>query len=524
MLNYWWVTRPKRKLDSVPEVLTVFSEISLNQEWQGQVNTQISLEDALEQAGLKRVGTRRDQGGSGARTYAAWLESLGLIFRQGKDGKGNIKLTLAGEAIMSGDSPVDVLKNQVLKYQFPSTFSISRGVKVSPRFRIRPFRFLLKLLSDSGIQYLTQEEIGRVVAVNAENESDKCYNEVVNKIQKYRQYGTASLDPEFFTKYGPSRGGVNLDHPYSHLDDMANTMINWLEYTQLCKRNDEKHLVILEEKKEEVRKILNQRPAFIDRPENHEFFQRKYGLDPKHRKDTRNLEKTKSITPQIIAENKIKQAYIIKAGKEPIAEITAELISSISDSTGIQKALVEDTLNKLYPHGSIGSFLVSYFEMAFKGRDEAVDFEEATTKLFRQVFHYDATHLGQTGPLSAPDVLLISDNEGYQAIIDNKAYAKYELPGDHRNRMIHNYIEKVSNYSDSDYPVAFFSYISGGFSSTFTKNLQQIIKESKTNGSGITVSTFIKMIKNQQSGEKTYSHAELKKLFGINRQIYLQDI
>ena len=26
MLNYWWVTRPKRKLNSIPEVLAAFAE------------------------------------------------------------------------------------------------------------------------------------------------------------------------------------------------------------------------------------------------------------------------------------------------------------------------------------------------------------------------------------------------------------------------------------------------------------------------------------------------------------------
>ena len=34
---------------------------------------------ALEKAGLKREGERRDQTGGGARTYKAWLASLGLI-------------------------------------------------------------------------------------------------------------------------------------------------------------------------------------------------------------------------------------------------------------------------------------------------------------------------------------------------------------------------------------------------------------------------------------------------------------
>ena len=152
MLNYWWVTRPKRKLNSIPEVLSTYAEISLDQEWQRQRDTHLSFEDALEAAGLKRQGERRDHTGGGGRTYQAWVESLGLIFTQESTGK--IKLTLAGEAIMNGDSPVSVLTNQILKYQFPSSYSLSCGVNVSRRFRIRPFRFLLRLLNDSRIHPL----------------------------------------------------------------------------------------------------------------------------------------------------------------------------------------------------------------------------------------------------------------------------------------------------------------------------------------------------------------------------------
>lgn len=522
MLNYWWVTRPKRKLDSIPEVLAAFADISLNQEWSGQKGVQMAYEEALEAAGLKRVGARRDQSGSGGRTYGAWMESLGLIFKQKTT--GNIKLTLAGEAIMAGDSPVDVLKSQVLKYQFPSAFSLSRGVKVSTRFRIRPFRFLLRLMLDERIGYLTEDEIAKICAVDAENESDKCYESVVNHILQYRSYGDQCLDPDFFQKYKPSRGECNPDHPFSHLKDMANTMVNWLEYTQLVTRDDNKHLVILDEKINEVRLILAKVPAFIDRPEDHEFYQRKYGLDPKHRKDLRNLDETKTITAKIIAEQKIRQAYIRASIAKPITGITPDLIADITEETGINTSLVEDVLRKTYPHGSIGAFMASYFEMAFKGTEEAVDFEKATTELFHDVFKYNAIHLGQTGSKSAPDILLLSDDEGYQAIIDNKAYSKYSITGDHLNRMVHNYIEKIATYSDSTYPIGFFSYIAGGFGKQIDRQIKQESMESGVRGSGITVSNFIKMIENQTSGDRTYSHRELRDIFSLNRQIRLEDI
>lgn len=171
MLNYWWVTRSKRRLDSVPEVLAAFAELSADDLWSGQRDTQLEYEEALEKAGLKRKGLRRDQSGSGARTYKSWLESLGLIFEQ--TGTRHIMLTYAGEAVMNGENPVPILKNQVLKYQFPSAFSVSRGVNVSRRFKIHPFIFLLRLLMDSRIGCLEEEEIGRVCAVYAENESKK---------------------------------------------------------------------------------------------------------------------------------------------------------------------------------------------------------------------------------------------------------------------------------------------------------------------------------------------------------------
>lgn len=522
MLNYWWVTRPKRRLDSIPEVLATFADISLNQEWSGQRNTHMAYEEALESAGLKRIGQRRDQSGSGGRTYGAWLASLGLIFNQKPS--GNIKLTLAGEAIMAGDSPVDVLKNQVLKYQFPSSFSISRGVQVNERFRIHPFRFLLRLMLDFRIAYLTQEEIAKICIVEAENETEKCYEYIVKRILQYRDVGDACLEKDFFVKYKPSRGQVNPEHPYSHLIDIANTMENWIEYSQLAKRDDERRLLILDDKVDEVREILSEPLTFIDRPEEHEFYQRKYGLDPKHQKDTRNLEKTQTITAKIIATNKIKQAYIKASIAKPIMTITPNIIGEIAEETGIEQMLVEEVLLKTYPHGSIGSFMASYFEMAFKGTEDAIDFEKATTELFEDVFKYKATHLGQTGSKSAPDVILISDAEGYQAIIDNKAYSKYSITGDHHNRMVHNYIEKIGNYSECNYPIGYFAYIAGGFGKQIDKQIKAEAIESGVHGSGITVSTFIKMIENQTKGERVYSHKDLRRIFGLNRQIHFSDI
>lgn len=517
MLNYWWVTRPKRKLNSVPEVLATFADLSLNQEWNGQRNSHLAYEEALEAAGLKRVGDRRDQTGGGARTYKAWLISLGLIFSQNNSGK--IKLTLAGEAIMNGDSPVAVISNQILKYQFPSSFSIGRGVQVSDRFKIRPFRFLLKLLLDNRIQYLTEEEIAKIVVTEAENESEKCFEYIVRRIEKFRDVGDACLDCDFVIKYAPSKGEVNPEHPYSHLMDLANTLVNWLEYTQLVTRQ-EGRMFLLENRKEDVREILTETPPFIDRPEDHEFFQRKYGTDPKHKKDNRNLNISETITARTIAKQKVMQAYMAIALERPITKITTPVVDYIISRTGIDEKTVEDILIETYPNGSVGTFMTKYFEMAFKGRDEATEFEKATVELFGNVFNFETKHVGPIG--LTPDVLLVSDSDGYQAIIDNKAYHKYSISNDHYNRMVHNYIENVNNYGVNGVPLAFFTYIAGGFGSNIDTQIRSIYDATGVKGSAMCVSNLIKLVEANQ--EKRFSHKEIRELFGLNRQILMRDI
>lgn len=522
MLNYWWAPRPKRKLNSIPEILAVFSTVSLDAQWQGSIGLHRLFEDGLEEAGLKRIGERRDARGSGGRTYYAWLSSLGLVFTQESTNKAF--LTLAGEAIMQGRSPVEVLKWQVLKYQFPSPFSLSIASpksRVNERFRIRPFLFLLRLLNDERIQYLTTEEIGKVVIVEAENETEKCYERIVRRVLNYRDGGDATLSSDFFSLYAPSSGSVNPNCPYRHLTDAANTFVNWLDYTQLIYREPGGIIKLLAEKKEEVGSILSKRIPFIDRPEDQEYFQRKYGLDPWHQKDTRNLTASKTITSRAIDQQRIKQAFIALSLRKPIRKITTEVIDYVVEVTGADGKLVEATLEKSYPNGAIGGFMTEYFEMAFKGTEEAIQFELATTELFKDIFGYNAIHLGQTGSKSAPDVLLLSDSDGYQAIIDNKAYSNYSISGDHFNRMVHNYIENISSYSSFPHPLAFFSYIAGGFGNQIDHQIRKIAEASGTHGAAITVSNMIRLVEKQN--EEPISHADIRRIFSVDRQIVLPD-
>jgi hypothetical protein len=444
---------------------------------------------------------------------------LGLLFIH--EATGTLKLTLAGEAIMAGDSPVAILKEQILKYQFPSSYSLSRNIQVAPRFKIRPFRFILRLLIDKRLNGLCEEEIAKVVIVESENETESCYNTVIDKILTFREKSDKCLDKDFFEKYPPSKGVVNKENPFGNLKDIANTIVNWVEYTQLAKRDeDDKILRIIPDKFNEVNAILADTPVFIDRPEQPEYYQRKYGLDPKHQKDTRNLAETKTITAKIIAEHKIKQAFVSESLKSPIGKITVELIDKIAETTGIEGCFVEETLKQNYPYGAIGSFMTEYFEMAFRGRDDAVEFEKATAEIFRAVMGFEAIH---TGPIGlTPDVLVLSVNDNFSGIIDNKAYSKYSISNDHHNRMVENYIKGLNNYYNDGLPLSFFSYIAGGFGQNISSQIKNIVDKTSVHGSAITVSNMINLV--EKYNTSSYTHSDIKSLFSLDRLILMNDL
>jgi hypothetical protein len=507
--DYWFVTRPKRKLNTIPEVLAAFCAVALDKKWTKNRELHIAFEEELENTGTKRVGERRDGSGSGGRTHAAMLFSLGLWFEK----NDKVYLTLAGDAIMNGKPPVDILKKQVIRFQYPSAYSAK---SVNQRFKIRPYIFLLRIINDSRICFLSQQEIAYIIALEAENETKECYEHVVNRVLEFRKRGEKMFEHDYFDKRKASK---------NNLMDVANTMMNWIDYTQLVYRVnvDGVSLVFNETEREtEINDILNSVPKFYSYPVEPDIYQRQYGLDPWHQKDTRNLLNTNAVSSETIDKNRILKVFFNYSSLKPIFSITNEVIIYVSKMAGTKDSFTERVLTKMYPHGALGGYLSNYRNMAFQGRDEAVNFEIATANLFYEVFGYKTVHLGQSGSKSVPDVLLISDSEGYQALIDNKAYERYSISGDHHNRMVHNYIGGISNYSSNKYPIGFFVYISGGFSKNIDQQIIKVVKDSKVHGSAITVSNLISMIEKHM--DNPYSHAQLKQIFGIDKKISLTDI
>lgn len=512
MINVWWFSRPKRRVTEVPSIIASVMSEAVGQEWSGNRKAHLAIEEALEHEGLKRVGDRRDQSGSGARTYNAWLRSYGFTFEY----NGKQEFTLIAEDIMNGADPVAIMRTQVLKYQFPSYFSLNSKSRVTDRFKIRPYRFILRLLLDPALRgYITEKEIGYIVIGEAENETESCYRKVVNHILDYRDRGMASIPTldEMNRIYRDGEQGK-----ITYYTDIANTMINVFEYTQLVIRkpiNDkESGLMIVPEAMGYIQKAMATNPPFIDRPEDGAYFQRKFGVGPNHQKDTRNLNDTHSVTPKMVMESQIQRSFIKLSMNEPIFSISSDVIDTIiADTHGVYSYnQVEDVVRRKYPGGMMNGFYSNYYQMAFMGQQKATEFEKATASLFDKVFGFETKHIGQGGSESVPDVILSTDTEGYQAIIDTKAYSAYNFPGDHILRMTHRYIPNINEYSFSKYPLLAYCYISGGFSKKAEEKLRKITSESnaKTPGSAFTVQTIIKLAERQLT--EPVSHASWRNL------------
>ncbi len=141
-------------------------------------------------------------------------------------------------------------------------------------------------------------------------------------------------------------------------------------------------------------------------------------------------------------------------------------------------------------------------------------------EIFKTVMGFEAVHIGPVG--LTPDVLVLSNQENFCGIIDNKAYSKYSISNDHHNRMITNYIKSISNYYTGKLPLTFFSYIAGGFGQNINAQIKNISDITSIHGSAITVSNMINLT--ERYNIEKYTHSDIKRLFSLNRLVLLSDL
>jgi hypothetical protein len=511
-INHWWTTRPKRKLITLVDVLRVFLAVAEGKQWSRNRDLHREFENALEENGLKGEGDRRDGQAGGARTYAAWLLSFGLWF---EDSSSLVRPTFAGEDLVKGVAPVPIITEQLLNFQYPSPFS--QKTRVNLRFRIFPFRFILKLLLQPKLNgMLSKAEIARFVITKAE--TDKDLNSVVESITAYRNSNEddSIFDDSFVQTYG------NI----TKLEDTANTFINQLEYTQLIGRIDgESKVFILDSQKSEVVKLLSKPNSLITRIDGeYEFFQRKYGLGLHHKRDDRKFSTVSNVSASQAEKSKVLLALSDILANQPIKSISKDILNRISEKTGVELRSVERIITSVGVQPSYDIFEEKYLQLSMSGRSFATEFEQATEGIFGvEGFGFDTKWIGSKP--NNPDILAISANKGneYLGILDTKAYKQYSIDGNHQRVMTQVYIPKYTKYNHNGINVEldFFSYIAGGFKSTIDKGIDIIYKQTAIKGFAITAQELLLLL--QKHRKSPISKQEFKRLFTLNRQILPTD-
>lgn len=514
----WFLPRQKRQLTLMIEYVSALNNLVVGKKWSGNHELQYAYEDEISRLGLRSTGNLRareeDLGGGGVRTTYAQLKTLGLIFEE--TGTKIVRLTYAGEALISGkQSFVEVMRYQLLRFQYPSNQFYRGNSLVDHRFNVHPFWLLLKLLSDDRISYLTVDEIKKILIVEADSDSEEKYEYLVSRILSYRVLGDEmlgySLEDKGQVVHFNERGNIISDKFY----DIANTFLAYLDSTQYVERYDKK-VILSELRRDEVKELVKEQVGFISHPELHENFQRKYGCDRFHASDRRRFDNNSQSTKEI-REQRILNAFVMESMQVPIRTISADLIVKLSMSTGYREEQIETVVRRAFPNGALNGFLARYREMAFAGRNEATDFETATRELLDTLFGFKAEHVGPLG--NTPDVYMESEEKEYCGIVDNKAYASYSISGDHHRRMVDVYIPK---YSNKRFPLRFFAYIAGGFGANINSQIQSIYDETAIPGCAITVDQIIEMVNRNET--QPYTHDKIKSIFSVNRRVMVADL
>ncbi|MFJ7649231.1 AlwI family type II restriction endonuclease [Lysinibacillus sp. NPDC097279] len=514
MINNWVIPRNKRILNPANEILALYNWLVVGQIWNGDTNLQLEFEDALERFKLKNPGNRRDRRAGGARTYESWLLNLGLIF---KETDTNIqRLTLSGEQLLNGTQlPGHLLTHQLLKLQYPSVYSKRARVQIHPRFNIRPFRFLLRLLNDTRIQSLNKREIGRFVLTEAENESVDCFEHVIQRILDYRAHGDTILPSNFPQLYPSSTSGIRtIEKTIEALEDNANVFITYLGITQFILQTSFKRLTYISLDPahiSEVQAILNDGSTLriLDTTNSYgsENFQRNYGLGIDQTRDNRSF-RQQTLTSTKYRENRIRAEFTHLSMNQPISQVTPQIVNTISSATGYSHSQVTDVLQRI-PLNSLNVFEQNYLNMARSGTSLATEFERTTVAIFEE-FEFNSQHVGPQ-PLH-PDIYV--ENGRFRGIIDTKAYHAYPLHNNNKNTMINNYIP---TYHSVTRPLNFYMYVANGFGPNVQTQMQDITNKTGVPGVAITAQALLSLLREFQAGNKTLN--DLETMFTSNTVI-----
>lgn len=493
-------SRPQRKLYRLPLTVAALQEAAGGEEWAGRRDSHIALEEILEREEVKKIGARRDASGSGGRTHAALVRSLGLAFESNETNR--LELTLAGEQLANGERPLSVLSNQVMRFQYPSPYSLGQNVNIDSKFKVRPFVLVMRLLLHPLLDgKLSKEEIAEIVIFEGIGDSQREADRVANLILEYRNGSVV----EGLPRRANAKAGTDPSKSKGTFGDIANTCMNWLEVTGVVERAP-KVISISESSRDDAQQLLltyGSRPL-IQNPTDEDRFQRSYGLPPGKSKDTRNLSASPAVSREDFVFSRVNTVLTHWSETELLINgATDDVVDRLVARTQFDHAEVEKAARKvLGTDRTLDSYLVNYQSLIYSSKTGApLLFEKATAEIIKHIFKIDATNIGQSG--REPDVLVRKPSK-WMGIIDTKAYGgAYSLPSDHQ-RAMREYVEKYKAAgNDKKEGLAFWSFIAGAVSTGAGSRASDLSQQVGVGGSVVGILAWLKIIRLGQSGELT---------------------
>lgn len=367
-----------------------------------------------------------------------------------------------------------ILQDLLLKHQYPSCYSNLSQIKMNPEIRVKPFLFVLRLLMHHDIGKMSVPEL--VIPV-VYGHNDGCFDLCVEKILKFRRTGDIKsvIDNYQIDLYTPRTQGKDIGSRLKDVNDVANTMKNWMQAACLidCDEADGRQtFTVAQSAEKKIRTMLACEQAFIEY-ESEESFQRKYGC-VKAVKDTRNLHpQAEKSSPE---KNIILSQFFEYIGNNIIDGYPEDFVLALKDNLGISEDVTRQVIE---PHlsKSLSFFESTYLELAAGGTATALAFEQATAQIMSSKLKFSARHTGQ---LKRPggqkggysDVFVIALDNIHCGIIDGKASPCYQLTSSDYYKMQGNYIPNYRELTNGrPLKLEFCSYVAGGF-----KNIPAALK------------------------------------------------
>ena len=454
----WFITRPERDPAFHEEALKALYKATNNFiiKWSSNRQLHKNYEQALIDIGVKRNSISND--GSGGRTWAALLKTFAYCYT---DNNGFLIPTKVAIEILKGNNVFENIKKQILTLQIPNSYFLESGFrpKFDSNFAILPVRFLIKLCTNSKLEYhLTKEEITFIVmTAQRDNELES----IVSKVQTFRNMSPeeknnykAMISNEYDHRERSDKGARDF---YTAHSDVAHTFMLIAEYTGLVQYDRGINAkisvplynissVISDLEYYDTRYPFNNRYLF-----SLERMAEVNGLDINSYKASRYGD----IKPATNSYKKLKKAEkLLSQYPNPSTLSTDKIIEILSSSFSIAES---KKISEYIKSNTIIENLDKNFVHGVLNESNNLEFEKKIGRILEQLGFEVLMHPKVDGERTEIDILL-KYNDNLCGIIDAKNYKeKFTLSSSLSSHMISEYIPNYINYDN--YNLKFFGYV-----------------------------------------------------------------